>query len=245
MEVSIVVPAHNEERFLPACLEGIRRAVAAAGVEVETIVVLNRCTDATEAIAREAGAVIVREDEPNLSRIRNAGAAMARGRMLITCDADSVMHERAIAVVREKLAGGRWIGGGTLTLPERWSPGIVASVGSVLPYLAWHGVSFGMFWCRVEDFRAIGGFDERLVSIEDLDFAKRLKALGRGQGKRFGTVWTAPLTTSCRKFDWFGDWYLFRNPRLVWRIFRGTDREAADGFWYEARRKAQESVTRR
>jgi hypothetical protein len=107
---------------------------------------------------------------------------------------------------------------------------------AVLPYLAWHGVSFGMFWCRAEDFRAIGGFDERMVSIEDLDFAKRLKAHGRKTGRGFGTLWRTPLITSCRKFDHFGDWYLFRNPAFVRRVFTGTDRAAADEFWYEIER---------
>lgn len=232
--VTVIIPAHNEEDFLPACLAGWERA--ATGHQVEIVVVLNRCTDRTETIAREAGARIVREDAPNLSVIRNAGARAARGELLVTCDADSVPHPRSLERILAKLESGRFVGGGTVTLPERWSPGIVASLAAITPYLAWHGVSFGMFWCRRADFEAIGGFDERLVSVEDLDFAERLRAHGRRDGRRFGTLWRAPLTTSCRKFDRFGDWYLFLNPRLVWRIFRGTDREAADGFWYEVRR---------
>ena len=200
------------------------------------IVVLNRCTDGTEAIAQEAGATIVREEEANLSKIRNAGAAVATAPILVTCDADSVPHERTFVVVQKKLATGNLVGGGSLTLPERWSLGIVGSVGAVMPYLIWHGVSFGLFWCRTEDFRAIGGFNEELVSVEDLDFAKRLKSHGKQTGRRFGTNVRAPLTTSCRKFDQFGDWYLLLNPRFVWRVFQGTNREVADRFWYEVGR---------
>lgn len=202
---------------------------------METIVVLNRCTDATESIARDAGARLAREDEPNLARIRNAGAAPATAPVLLTCDADSRPHPRTFEAVLRKLENPRLVGGGTVTVPERWSPGIVASLAAITPYLLWHGVSFGLFWCRTDDFRAIGGFDESLVTIEDLDFAKRLRTHGRRTGRRFATLWTAPLTTSCRKFDLFGDWYLFRHPGEVRRIFRGTDREAADRYWYEAR----------
>ncbi len=235
-DISIIIPAHNEEEFLPQCLAGVRRAEAFAGVKVEVIVSLNRCTDRTEEIAREAGALLAREDERNLSKIRNAGAALATASVLVTCDADSVPHEKTFAVILEKLATEMFVGGGTLTLPERWSLGVVCSVGSVLPYLFWHGVSFGLFWCRTEDFREIGGFKEELVSIEDLDFAKRLKTLGKRRGQKFGTMVSAPLTTSCRKFDQFGDWYLFLNPRFVWRVFRGTDREVADRFWYQVGR---------
>lgn len=234
--VSIIIPAHNEELFLPLCLQGIRRAATFAGIEVEIIVVLNRCTDLTEELALAAGAVIAREDEPNLSKIRNAGAALATAPILVTCDADSVPHERTFAEILSKLATDKLVGGGTLTIPERWSLGVVCSVGSVLPYLIWHGVSFGLFWCRAQDFHAVGGFNEELVSVEDLDFAKRLKKEGRKTGRAFGTILRAPLTTSCRKFDQFGDWYLLLNPRFVWRVFQGTDREVADRFWYEVGR---------
>lgn len=235
-DISIVIPAHNEEAFLPKCLAGVRRAEAFAGIEVEVIVALNRCTDRTEEIAREAGALIAWEEERNLSKIRNAGAALATAPVLVTCDADSVPHEKIFVVILEKLATGKFVGGGTLTLPERWSLGIVCSVGSVMPYLIWHGVSFGLFWCFRKDFEASGGFNEELVSVEDLDFAKRLQGRGNEDGRRFGTVMTAPLTTSCRKFDQFGDWYLFLNPHFVWRVFRGTDREVADRFWYQVGR---------
>jgi hypothetical protein len=37
-----------------------------------TIVVINRCTDATEEIARRRGARIVRDDSRNLARIRTS-----------------------------------------------------------------------------------------------------------------------------------------------------------------------------
>ena len=97
------------------------------------------------------------------------------------------------------------------------------------------GVGFGLFWFRKKDFGAIGGFDERFVSVEDVDFAQRLKAYGRESGRKWGTLVRAPLVTSCRKFDLFGDWYLFRNPAFVRKVFRGDNREVADRFWYDAR----------
>ena len=217
-------------------MAGIQQAEAFAGIEVEVIVVLNRCSDRTEEIARAYGALVAREDERNLSKIRNAGAALATAPVLVTCDADSVPHEKTFSVVLEMLTTGKRVGGGSLTLPERYSLGILFSIASVMPYLIWHGVSFGLFWCRREDFEAIGGFNEELVSIEDLDFAKRLKKHGRKKGQGFGTNLKAPLKTSCRKFDQFGDWYLFLNPVFVWRVFQGTDREVSDRFWYQVGR---------
>lgn len=234
-KISLIVPAHNEAAFLPACLDTAARSAERIDHEVEILVVLNRCTDETETIARSRGCVIVREDAKNLSLIRNAGAAAARGEILVTCDADSWMHPDTFREIIRLLDAGRHVGGGAFVLPERWSPGIVASVISILPYLAFSGVSFGLFWCRAGDFHAIGGFDARLVSVEDVDFAKRLKAHGRKSGRKWGTIFRAPLVTSCRKFDEFGDWYLVLNPGFVRRVFRGTDRKAADQFWYDVR----------
>jgi glycosyltransferase involved in cell wall biosynthesis len=233
--ISLIVPAHNESAFLPASLEAARQAAERTDSGVEIIVVLNRCTDDTEEIATRHGCVIVREDAKNLSTIRNAGVAAASGEIIVTCDADSRMHLDSFREIVRRLDSGKFVGGGAMIFPERWSIGIVASGISILPYLAFTGVSFGLFWCWKRDFDAIGGFDTRFVSVEDVDFARRLKAHGRQTGRSWGTLMNAPLVTSCRKFDQFGDWYLFRNPGFVRKIFRGDDRKAADHFWYDVR----------
>ena len=135
----------------------------------------------------------------------------------------TVSRKSSGASTREKSwAAARWF------YPERWSVGIVASALAILPYLAFTGVTFGLFWFWKRDFEAIGGFDPRFVSVEDVDFARRLKKHGRESGRSWGTLIAAPLVTSCRKFDQFGDWYLFRNPAFVRKVFRGDDRKVAD-----------------
>ena len=93
-----------------------------------------------------------------------------------------------------------------------------------------------MFWLERKTFDAIGGFDETLLSAEDLDFAVRLKRHGLDRGLRYGTLWRDGIITSCRKFDLFGDWYLFRNPALVRALLQGKSRSAADGFYYDVER---------
>jgi len=69
----VVVPAHNEEELLPACLAALRSAAGAAGVPVRLLVVADSCTDATAAVAAAAGAEVIR------IRARNVGAARAAG----------------------------------------------------------------------------------------------------------------------------------------------------------------------
>lgn len=55
MKFSIVIPAHNEAKYIRASLESIREAAKGYPGEVETIVALNRCTDRTGEIARSFG----------------------------------------------------------------------------------------------------------------------------------------------------------------------------------------------
>ncbi len=236
MRFSILVPARNEEAFLPACLESIRAAATHCPDEVEVIVALNRCTDRTEEIAQTLGAVLVRDDSRNLARIRNVAARAAQGEIIVTIDADSRMSDNMLTEVDRLLTTGKYVGGGVSVWPQRWSLGIAASAVMLSVVMLWHRVSGGMFWCLRKDFEAMGGFDERWVSAEDMDFAKRLKAYGRQQGKRFKTILRAHIVTSCRKFDQFGDWYLIRHPGFVWRIFRGTSRRDADAFYYDVKR---------
>lgn len=234
-EISLIIPAHNESAFLPACLQAAHEAGKRIDSRVEIIVVLNRCTDDTEQIAIRHGCRIVREDAKNLSLIRNAGVAAATGKIVVTCDADSRMHPDSFKEILRRLATGKIVGGGAMVYPERWSVGILASVLAILPYLAFTGVSFGMFWFLKRDFDEIHGFDSRFVSVEDIDFARRLKQHGRNSNRGWGTLFSTPLITSCRKFDQFGDWYLFKNPAFVRKVFKGDDRKTADHFWYDVR----------
>lgn len=236
MKFSVIIPAHNEEAFIGLCLESIKDAAKDDADDVEIIVALNRCTDRTEEIARKYGAIIVREDRRNLAKIRNAAARSASGKIIVTIDADSRMTATMLAEIEKNLSTGKFIGGGVVILPERMSVGIFVSLLAILPAVLIYRVSGGLFWCYREDFEILRGFNESLVSAEDIDFARRLKSYGKGKGKRFKTIAKAHIVTSCRKFDEFGDWFLLKNPRLVWKIFQGKDQKAADLLYYDVNR---------
>lgn len=233
---SVIVPAHNEEKFLGACLVSIENAGRRVGNRYETIVVLNRCNDRSEEIARAHGAQVVFEQARCLSLIRNAGAKLARGQMIVTIDADSNMSSGMLTAIARLLEEGSYLGGGVRVKMERMSLGIFCTLLMIAPVLLFLRVSGGLFWCRREDFMAIGGFDKSLVSAEDVDFARRLRKYGKERGQRFKTIFREYIVTSCRKWDRFGDWYLVRNPRLVWVILRGHDPKAAAHFYYDVDR---------
>ena len=209
MDFSVVVPAHNEEAFLAKGLDAIRVATAKVDGAVEVVVVANRCTDATAAIARERGALVVEDDSRNIAAVRNVGAAAATGDVLVTIDADCVMSPRTLLEVERLLGTGRFVGGGTKVVPERTSAGIRATYGVMEAAVFLTRLGGGLFWCLRSDFEALRGFDESLLVAEDLDFARRLRAHGKRTGRRFTNIRTAPVVASCRKFDRFGDWHMF------------------------------------
>lgn len=239
---SVIIPAHNEEKYIGKCLEAINKAAKAVFPErVQIIAVANRCTDGTAAIAEKYGAEVIINDDKCISCIRNSGAKAAKGVIIATIDADSVMSENSLKEIKEMLGSGKYVGGGTRAKFERMSVGIFFSAAYVAANLApamiksKAALSGGMFWCYKKDFDALGGFEESLVSLEDLDFAARLNQLGKSRGQRYGTLKKSYIVTSSRKFDEFGDWYLIKNRRLTKRIFTGRDREAADSFYYDVR----------
>ncbi|MFD9465916.1 glycosyltransferase [Streptomyces sp. NPDC060027] len=72
--LAVVVPAHNEERRIAACLRSVHAAAAqAAPLPVVIVVTADACTDATAPLAARGGARVVE------IRSRNVGAARAAG----------------------------------------------------------------------------------------------------------------------------------------------------------------------
>lgn len=73
--VGIVVPAHNEEGLLPACLRALRRAASLLSPPVYLLVVADACTDQTVASARAGGARVAGIHARSVGVARAAGMA--------------------------------------------------------------------------------------------------------------------------------------------------------------------------
>ncbi|MFJ9462048.1 glycosyltransferase [Viridibacillus arvi] len=234
IKFSVIIPAHNEEKYIGKCLDSIKRASQAYADQIEIIVVLNRCTDKTEEVAKSYNCITLKNNDKNLSKIRNAGAAIAQGEIIITIDADTQMTEGLLSNVGNYLASGKYIGGGVNGQFERVSLGIIVSAMLlIVPLLFKYGlISVGIFWCYRKDFNAINGFNENMLMAEDADFAKRLKELGKKNNKKYGTIKNG-MITSCRRFDAYGDWGLLKNPRVILAYLNGTDQKYADKTYYE------------
>ena len=196
---SVVVSALDEQADLDRSLRAIGRAAQAIHTATEVVVVVRSGESPHARIAAAAGADVVTIERPSVAVARNAGARASTGQIIVTINADRVMSPVAFAEIERLLATGCYIGGGAIQHPERHSLAIdLALVLSKLTtYL--NGLGGGMYWCRRDDFDAIGGFDERVTTIDDLDFARRLRDYGLRTGRKFVNLRQAPVTTACRR----------------------------------------------
>jgi glycosyltransferase involved in cell wall biosynthesis len=101
MRLSFVVPAYNEEAYLPACLESILHQTAQlpAGTS-EIIVVNNASSDRTREVALSyPGVIVVDEPRKGLTFARQAGFAASSGSLIANVDSDSRLTPGWVAQV--------------------------------------------------------------------------------------------------------------------------------------------------
>jgi len=95
--IGVVIPVHNEEDYLRACLASVQLAVAHPGLpveEVRVLAVLDACSDGSGRIAQGLDVECLTIDSRNVGLARAAGAAallQAGARWLAFTDADSVV----------------------------------------------------------------------------------------------------------------------------------------------------------
>ena len=196
-EVSVIIPARNEQASLGACLESL---VAQSGVDFEIIVVNDHSTDRTGEIAASFPSVRVIEAGPlpqGWTGKNNAvacGAREARGDWLLFTDADTVHLPGSLA---EALAEAKKHNAEMLSYsPEQsavsfWEMAILPVVFAELarqypptkvsdpasPIAAANGQ---FILIRRETYDAIGGHAAVASDIlEDVALARRVKADGR------------------------------------------------------------------
>ena len=241
MQISVIVPAFNEEKLLGASLAEINRAAAAftrLGWEVELVVCDNNSTDRTADIARAARAKVVFEPVNQIARARNTGAAAAIGDWLIFVDADSHPGAELFADVAVQIRSGRCLAGGvTIRLDEKmFLPGLITRFWNGVS--RWQRLMAGAFiFVEAAAFRQVGGFSHELFAAEELDLSQRLKKLAHETGRGIVILHRHPLKTSARKMKLYtAREHLGFFARAIFNQRQTlTSREAAF-IWYDGRR---------
>jgi rSAM/selenodomain-associated transferase 2 len=204
--LSIIVPVLDEATTIVAALEPLA-PLRTRGTEV--IVVDGGSRDDTMALAMPRADRVISSERGRAVQM-NAGAAIARGDVLLFLHADTRLPADADRLILACLAR-----------PDRaWGRFDVAIEGrhSLLPVIAaamnarsrLTGITTGdqaMFMTR-EAFNAAGGFPA-IALMEDITFARSLKRISRPLSLR------ARVTTSGRRWERRGVW---RTIWLMWRL---------------------------
>lgn len=238
IHLSLIIPAHNEEHYLPKLLASVdiaRDNYRHGSDAIEVIVVDNQSTDGTAEIARARGCIVVQEEKRIIAAVRNRGASIARGEVLLFTDADNTIHPDTFNAIDQAISSDRVVAGATGVHLERMSPGIAAAYAIMIPLVWLTGMDTGVVFCRRSDFETIGGYNEARLFAEDVQFLWDLRRLGWKRHQRLVRVRAAKATTSTRKFDRFGDWHyvgLILTAMVSWLIPNRILEKMAKKYWY-------------
>jgi rSAM/selenodomain-associated transferase 2 len=213
--LSIIIPVLNEAPNIAAALESLQ-PLRARGAEV--IVIDGGSADGTVALARPLADFVITSARGR-ARQMNAGAAVARGDVLLFLHADTRLPIDADRLVLDGLAQSRRAWGRFDVMIKGQHPllPVIACAMNLRSRVT--GITTGdqaMFATRA-GFDAVGRFPE-IALMEDITLARNLKRVSPPFSLR------ARVTTSGRRWEKRGVW---RTVFLMWRLrlayFLGAD----------------------
>ena len=190
--LSIIIPTLNEEDGLAGLLSSVLKKP-----QTEVIVVDGGSSDATCQIAEQAGAKVICCGKGR-GRQMNAGAALARGEVLLFLHADSRLPPDFAQTIWKCMESGYASGAFRLRIDDpRWAYRLVEFGANLRS--RWLQLPYGdqAMFVRSEAFYAMSGF-QNWPLLEDFDFAQRLR--------RRGKIMIAPssATVSARRWQRIG-----------------------------------------
>lgn len=196
MKISVVIPAHNEEKYIGQCLESLS---AQDFYNFEIVVCLNACTDGTEEVVKKFSIFnfrfsisdekirIIKESKKGVTFARQTGTAAAQGEIIASADADTQYPKDWLSKIALVFQKNPEIVGiyGPVYLYD--GPMIIRAADKIfyLPFLYLskifgHDNPAGMsFAFRKSAFDKINGYDINLKSAEDVELGCRLKKYGK------------------------------------------------------------------
>ena len=216
--VSFVIPAHNEEKYLPNTLQVLYQSACSLGISFEIIVVNDASTDGTADVVSEFSGSVdpdgggqvrsLNVELRNIGAVRNAGAAISQNPWLIFLDADTQLPPSTLRQSLEMLSTGA-VGGGAWVKLDDVKPVpflkrlMFLGVALVWQHMGRWAAGCYMF-CQKTVFDEFGGFDEDYFAAEEYFFSRNLRRRGR-----FALV-PGSVFTSARKLHSYSVWELLR-----------------------------------
>lgn len=174
MSISVIVPALDEAPVLAATLKSAR----GAGVS-EIVVVDGGSADATVEVARRFADVVIAAPRGRASQM-NAGAARARGEVLLFLHADTTLPPGFDDAVLGALADPTVVGGrfDVRLLPDDWLVRLTGELLNLRSRSTRIATGDQAIFVRRSVFEELGGFP-LIRLMEDVAFSALLKRRGR------------------------------------------------------------------
>lgn len=194
--ISIIIPALNEENYLPSLLKSIKKQ---GFRDYEIIVADAGSKDRTLEIAKKYGCKIVPGGLP--SRGRNNGAKVAKGEILLFLDADIILPSTSFFTDCLKEFKERELGIAALPLKANSKNSLSRLYLNIFynrfifftENISAHA-AMAIFITK-ELFEKVGMFDESIKLAEDHDLAKKAAKKGK-----FGVIRSQKILVSDRRF---------------------------------------------
>lgn len=197
MDISVVVPAYNEEEYIGPTLEALLQQDFKGSYEI--IVVDNGSTDRTAEICRSHGVKVVYEPRKGVAHARQTGCMQAQADIIATTDADTIVPPDWLSYIFEAFRStpNMVAFGGLYRLSDgptfhRLGTRVWLPLFCVLDNWLIGG---GLLGCnmsmRRKAFLACGGFNVQLKWNEDGEIARRIRRHGKIEIDRKFIVYTS------------------------------------------------------
>ncbi len=188
IDISIVIPAYNEEKFITICLDSLVNQKTSKKFEV--IIVDNNSTDDTRKVAEKyrnkLNLKVISEKKKGRGAARSAGFKAAQGELIFSTDADTKVptdwievlsgffkKDNIVAVTGTcKMIDCSWI---TNMFLNTFQPKIMFLYRLFYGYYWLSGFNFAI---RRSVYKESGGFNPNLNAHEDIELGLKVKNLG-------------------------------------------------------------------
>ena len=200
--ISIVVPAYNEERTLPACLDSLCQQSCTFPYEI--IGVDNTSADRTTNIVRQFGVRLIDEPQKGVALARRTGFAAAQANIIASTDADCIVPPDWLTKIRhafQERPSLIAIGGNGIYYDAPAYLNLFTHITRQVNLLQLVGkmarqqpLSTQNMAVRKEAYEQVGGFNQDITSplgLDDVDLSLRLSAVGLTAVLPDLVVWTS------------------------------------------------------
>ncbi|AFC99122.1 Glycosyltransferase, probably involved in cell wall biogenesis [Methanocella conradii HZ254] len=184
MDISVIIPTYNEEKYIETCLRSLKCQDFSGNYEV--IVSDGSSTDATVEIACKYADRVIVDRKDTIAYGRQVGSMAARYPVLAFTDADTFIPSDWLSSLAASLEDSRVVGVHGKLLPldgnrfeQEFCNYVLPPFSRFMVQINKPSVPGSNFAVRRRAFNKVKGFNTKLVTGEDVDLCNRIKSLGR------------------------------------------------------------------